>query len=94
LTQDEVAQAALQVVAGAETTVDIASPWVQPISINRIISPRQPCIRAVEVCVRVVYRLSDETDLRITDLGALEVLVAEESDWSSLRAVTRRSRCA
>src|SRR4051812_16902758 len=77
LTQDQVAEVAVALAGGAESGLDIASPWIEPVPIQRLIGPLLPRIRSGELRVRVVYRLSEETDLRITDLAALEVLAAE-----------------
>jgi phosphatidylserine/phosphatidylglycerophosphate/cardiolipin synthase-like enzyme len=77
LTQDDVASAAIAIAHAAEHSLDIASPWIEPLPVQKLVGPLLPRIRNGEVSVRLVYRVSEESDLRITDLTALEMLAAE-----------------
>jgi hypothetical protein len=77
LSQDEVAAAAVTIARAAATTLDIASPWIEPIPVQKLVGELLPRVRAGDVTVRLVYRVSEEGDLRITDLAALEMLAAE-----------------
>ncbi|RDI75570.1 protein of unknown function DUF87 [Gaiella occulta] len=77
VTQNRVERAARDIVAGAAETLDLASPWVEPYPIQRLLGEALPRVRAGELAVRLVYRVAEESDLRITDLSALEALAAE-----------------
>jgi DNA helicase HerA-like ATPase len=74
LTQDLVEPAARTLVRGAARTLDIASPWVEAFPLERLLGEALPRVRAGELRVRLVYRVAEESDLRITDLSALEAL--------------------
>jgi uncharacterized protein len=67
----------VETAGSAERSLDIASPWVESLPVQKLVGELLPRIRSGELAVRLVYRLSDESDLRITDLAALEVLAAE-----------------
>lgn len=71
------AREARALVAGARRTLDVASPWVEGFPIQRLLADALPRIRSGELSVRLVYRVAEEGDLRITDLTALEALAAE-----------------
>src|SRR5919197_5050923 len=77
LNQDEVAGAAVGIARAATNTLDIASPWVEPLPVQKLVGALLPRIRSGELEVRLVYRVSEESDLRITDLDALEMLAVE-----------------
>lgn len=75
--QDRVERIARGLARQAATTLDIASPWVEPYPIQRLLGDVLPRVRAGELRVRLIYRVAEEGDLRITDLAALESLAAE-----------------
>jgi hypothetical protein len=77
LNQDEVAEAAVALAREAKETLDVASPWIEPLPVQKLVGELLPRTRTGEVKVRLVYRLSEESDLRITDLAVLEMLAAE-----------------
>lgn len=77
LTQDDIGGAARTLVESATTTLDIASPWIEPFPIQRLVSGLLPRVRAGELKVRIVYRVAEQTDLRITDLAVLDALSAD-----------------
>jgi len=74
LTQDRVEREARGLARGAERTLDTASPWVEAFPLERLLGEVLPRVRSGELQVRLVYRVSEESDLRITDLSALETL--------------------
>jgi hypothetical protein len=74
LTQDRVEREARALARRAERTLDVASPWVEPFPLERLLGDVLPGVRAGELRVRLVYRVAEESDLRITDLSALEAL--------------------
>lgn len=74
LTQDEVERQARELVRRAARTLDVASPWVEAFPLERVLGDALPRVRAGELRVRLVYRVAEESDLRITDLSALEAL--------------------
>lgn len=63
--------------AAAAETLDIASPWIEPWPIQKLLAKALPRIQSGELRVRIAYRVSEESDLRITDLAALEDLARE-----------------
>ncbi|HXF97370.1 MAG TPA: DUF87 domain-containing protein [Gaiellaceae bacterium] len=77
VTQEPVAREARALVVGAARTLDIASPWVEGFPVQRLLAEALPRIRAGELAVRIVYRVAEEGDLRITDLTALDALAAD-----------------
>ncbi len=77
VTQDGVEREARELVRGATATLDVAAPWIEPYPVQRLLGEALPRVRAGELAVRVVYRVAEEGDLRITDLAALETLAAE-----------------
>lgn len=77
VTQDRVEREARALVRAAARTLDIASPWVEPFPVQRLLGEALPRVRSGELAVRLVYRVAEESDLRITDLAALEALAAD-----------------
>ena len=77
VTQDAVQQAARDLVRSAERTLDVASPWIEPWPVQRLLADALPRVREGSLRVRVVYRVAEESDLRITDLAALDALAEE-----------------
>src|SRR4051794_16994529 len=77
LRQDEVADAAVAMAHAARDSLDVASAWIEPLPVQKLLGELLPRIRSGDLRVRLVYRLAEESDLRITDLAALEMLAAE-----------------
>ncbi len=77
VTQEQVERVARGLARNASATLDIASPWVEPYPVQKLLGEVLPRVRAGELTVRLVYRVAEEGDLRITDLAALEALAAE-----------------
>ena len=77
VTQDRVEREARALARTATGTLDIASPWVEPFPVQRLLAEALPRVRSGELAVRLVYRVSEETDLHITDLATLEALEAD-----------------
>lgn len=77
VTQDAVERTARGLARSAQATLDVASPWVEPYPVQRLLGEVLPRVRAGELAARLVYRVAEEGDLRITDLAALEALAAE-----------------
>ncbi len=77
VTQDEIDRRARALARSAKRTLDIASPWVETLPLQKLVGEVLPRIRTGELVVRLVYRVAEEEDLRITDLAALEALAAE-----------------
>ncbi|HLB03449.1 MAG TPA: phospholipase D-like domain-containing protein, partial [Gaiellaceae bacterium] len=77
VTQDRVEREAHALARKAARTLDIASPWVEPFPVQRLLAEALPRVRSGELAVRLVYRVSEETDLHITDLATLEALAAD-----------------
>lgn len=77
ITQEGVESEARRLVRSATATLDVASPWIEPWPVQKLLADALPRIRSGELRVRVVYRVSEESDLRITDLAALEALAQE-----------------
>ena len=61
-----VAEEARRLVAGAELSLDVASPWIRGGPLERLLRARRPGVAA-----RVLFRVKEPEDLDITDLGAL-----------------------
>jgi hypothetical protein len=76
VTQHQVERQALELVRTATATVDVASPWVEPFPIQNLLAEVLPRVEAGDLAVRLVYRVAEESDLRITDLATLEALAA------------------
>jgi hypothetical protein len=74
VTQDRVEREARAVAREAERTLDIASPWIEAFPVERLLGEVLPRVRSGALRVRLVYRVAEESDLRITDLSALEAL--------------------
>ena len=91
VTQDAVQREARALVRDAASTLDIASPWIEPWPVQRLLDEALPRVRAGELRVRIVYRVAEESDLRITDLAALDALVQEGSNFATRAACTRSS---
>jgi hypothetical protein len=77
VTQDRVEQEARELARSAVRSLDIASPWVEPFPIQNLLAQVLPRVHTGELSVRLVYRVAEESDLRITDLAALEALAGE-----------------
>jgi hypothetical protein len=77
VTQEQVERIARGLARNASATLDVASPWVEPFPVQKLLGEVLPRVRAGELAVRLVYRVAEEGDLRITDLAALEALAAE-----------------
>jgi hypothetical protein len=77
VTQEQVERVARGLARNANATLDVASPWVEPFPVQKLLGEVLPRVRAGELAVRLVYRVAEEGDLRITDLAALEALAAE-----------------
>lgn len=77
VTQDRVEREARKLARAAARTLDIASPWVEPYPIQNLLGEVLSRVRAGDLSVRLVYRVAEESDLRITDLAVLEALAGE-----------------
>ena len=77
VTQNQIDRRARELARSAKATLDIASPWVETLPLQKLVGEILPRVRDGQLSVRLVYRVAEEDDLRITDLAALEALAAE-----------------
>jgi hypothetical protein len=77
VTQERVERTAREIARGATRMLDVASPWVEPLPVQKLLAEVLPAAREGALQIRLVYRVAEENDLRITDLAALEWLAAE-----------------
>jgi hypothetical protein len=74
--QDRVEREARSLVQGAAHSLDIASPWIEGYPVQRLLTDLLPRVRSGDLRIRLVYRVAEEGDLRITDLVALDTLAS------------------
>ncbi len=72
ISQDSVAAASLRMVTAAERSIDITSGWIRGSALRLLLESVRARLEAGDLAVRIVYRLKEQSDLDITELGALK----------------------
>lgn len=85
ISQDSVADAAVEIVRSGEATIDITGAWITGSALRLLLQSVRSKIEAGALRLRIVCRLHGLTDLDITDLGAIK-------EYEQLGAQVRFSR--
>lgn len=64
--EGSILEEALKLASGAESGLDVASPWIRGASLRRLLAARPAAVRT-----RILFRAKEPEDLDITDLAAL-----------------------
>lgn len=74
VTQDTVLKRALELARGASQRIWLTSPWITQRAVALLLRDVLPRVQSEGLDVRIVYRIKEQGDLDITDLGALDAL--------------------